>query len=62
MHYVLLPFKLLYNCRWDTDLRVRNTVWTMLIGHTVSYVCVFGTNQMILQRVLAVKTVQSARQ
>ena len=47
--------------RFDTDPRVRHSVWTLAIGGGVYWCAVFGTNQAQVQRAIAVRSVSMSK-
>nr|XP_039270916.1 sodium-coupled monocarboxylate transporter 1-like [Styela clava] len=48
--------------RFDTDLRIRHSFWSMVLGGAVLWVSVYGVNQSQVQRYLCCKSVKRASQ
>ncbi|UYV76494.1 hypothetical protein LAZ67_14000717, partial [Cordylochernes scorpioides] len=46
---------------WDPDPTVRHTVWSLVLGGTIVYVSVYGTNQTQVQRYMTVKSLTKAK-
>ena len=48
-------------CSFSVDPRVRHTFWTQTVGLSAVYVGVFSSNQMMVQRYMAVSSVRQAQ-
>ena len=47
--------------RFDPDPRLRHSVWNVVIGGSIFWCSVFGTNQAQVQRAISVRNVARAK-